>query len=81
MDTVPSDVLGAARLAMRETFRAGNPLSQNQLQERFGLSRAQSREVRLEVVAEQQRPRTHLRAPAGALRLLQLRAPAGHPHH
>ncbi len=51
LDTVPVDKLEAARLAMRATFAAGNALSQNQLEARYGLTRAQSREIRLEVVA------------------------------
>ena len=51
LDAVPADKLAAARLSMRETFKAGNPLSQNQLEARYGLTRAQSREVRLEVTA------------------------------
>jgi hypothetical protein len=51
LDTIPADKLAAARVAMRETFKAQNPLSQNQLEERFSLTRAQAREVRLEVTA------------------------------
>lgn len=51
LDTVPVDKLEAARLAMRATHAAGNALSQNQLEARFDLSRAQARDVRLEVTA------------------------------
>lgn len=47
---VPADVLSAARASMAATAAAGNPLSQNQLQARFGLPRAQAREVYAEFV-------------------------------
>lgn len=42
---VPADVLAAARASMAATSAAGNPLSQNQLEKRFGLKRADAREV------------------------------------
>jgi hypothetical protein len=43
--TVPSTVLEAAEVSMAVTARAGNPLSRNQLQERFGLSRKAATEI------------------------------------
>lgn len=43
---VPSNVLEAATASMRSTYAAGNPLSVNQLKERFALTRAQATEVR-----------------------------------
>jgi hypothetical protein len=49
---IPSSVLEAAKASMRATVAAGNPLSQNQLQTRFGLTRAQATEVRTAVLAE-----------------------------
>jgi hypothetical protein len=52
LDTVPATVLEAAELALRATKAAGNALSQNQLQERFSLTRAQSRELTTKVLAE-----------------------------
>jgi hypothetical protein len=52
LDTVPATVLAAAELALRATKAAGNALSQNQLQERFSLTRAQSRELVTKVLAE-----------------------------
>jgi Protein of unknown function (DUF2637) len=51
-NTVPSDVLEAAKASLRATVAAGNPLSQNQVQTRFGLTRAQAAEVRQAVLAE-----------------------------
>jgi hypothetical protein len=44
--TVPSDVLTAAKASYTATVAAGNPLSQNQLMERFGLTRAQATKLR-----------------------------------
>jgi hypothetical protein len=52
LDTVPATVLDAAELALRATKAAGNALSQNQLQERFSLTRAQARELAVRVLAE-----------------------------
>ncbi len=49
---VPSDVVAAAEASMRATIAAGNPLSLNQLTERFSLTRAQATKVRREVLAE-----------------------------
>jgi hypothetical protein len=42
---VSSSSFEAAKLSMRETYEAGNPWSRNQLQARFGLSRAEATEV------------------------------------
>lgn len=54
-DTVPSpgfsDAETAALASLRETLAAGNPWSQNQLQERFRLTRAQAADVRRRVLA------------------------------
>lgn len=54
-DTVPSpgfsDTETAALASLRATLAAGNPWSQNQLQERFGLTRAQAAKVRQLVLA------------------------------
>lgn len=53
--TVPSPVAGdaetAALASLRATLAAGNPWSQNQLSERFGLTRAQAAKVRQVVLA------------------------------
>lgn len=49
---VPSDVAEAARASLRATVAAGNPLSANQLQERFSLTRAQATKLRAAVLAE-----------------------------
>lgn len=49
---VPADVVEAAKASLRATIAAGNPLSQNQLAERFGLTRAQATKVRQAVTAE-----------------------------
>jgi Protein of unknown function (DUF2637) len=55
-DTVPSpgfsDAETAALASLRATLAAGNPWSQNQIQERFGLSRAQAAKVRQMVLAQ-----------------------------
>lgn len=51
-DTVPPTVLDAAKASMAATVAAGNPLSQNQLQQRFGLTRAQATEVRQLLLSE-----------------------------
>ena len=48
---VPSDAETAALASLRATLAAGNPLSQNQLMERFGLTRAQAARVRQAVAA------------------------------
>src|SRR5271157_2173871 len=49
---VPSDAENAALMALRATVAAGNPLSQNQLMERFGLTRAQATKARQQVTAQ-----------------------------
>ena len=49
---VPSDAENAALMALRATIAAGNPVSQNQLMERFGLTRAQAAKVRQQVTAQ-----------------------------
>jgi hypothetical protein len=49
---VAHDAEQAAQNALRATVVAGNPLSGRQLQERFGLSRAQVAQVRSAVMAE-----------------------------
>ena len=48
---VPTDAGNAALMALEATLAAGNPLSQNQLMERFGLTRAQAAKVRQAVTA------------------------------
>jgi hypothetical protein len=48
---VPSDVLAAARASMRATDRAGNPLSANQLGDRFALTRTQAKTIHDEVLS------------------------------
>jgi hypothetical protein len=54
-DTVPALVLtdaeNAAAMALRATHAAGNALSQNQLMERFGLTRAAATKVRSAVLS------------------------------
>ena len=49
---IPPDVLAAAKASMTATLAAGNPLSANQLQARFGLTRAQAAELRKDVLAQ-----------------------------
>jgi hypothetical protein len=49
---VPADVVEAAKASMRATIAARNPLSVNQLVERFSLSRGTATRVRDEVLAE-----------------------------
>jgi hypothetical protein len=46
-----SDAETAAAASLRATAAAGNPWSQNQIQDRFGLSRAQASRVRQQVLA------------------------------
>lgn len=48
---VPADVVAAAEASMRATVAAGNPLSVNQLAERFSLTRATATKVRTAVLA------------------------------
>jgi hypothetical protein len=48
---VAGDAENAAAASLRATLAAGNGWSQNQLQERFGLTRAQATEVRKRVLA------------------------------
>jgi hypothetical protein len=52
LSTVPADVIEAAKASLAATTAAGNPLSQNQLMARFGLSRAQASKVRQEMTAQ-----------------------------
>lgn len=49
--TVPSSNETAAEASLRATLALGNPWSQNQLSERFGLTRAQATKVRQQVLA------------------------------
>jgi Protein of unknown function (DUF2637) len=49
---VPPDVVEAARASMRATVAAGNPLSINQLAERFSLTRATATTLHRSVLAE-----------------------------
>jgi hypothetical protein len=49
---VPGDAETAALASLRATIAAGNPLSQNQLAERFGLTRAQAARVRQVTAAD-----------------------------
>lgn len=49
---VPTDAQSAALVALRATHAAGNPLSQRQLETRFGLSRSEARDVRQSAMAE-----------------------------
>jgi len=48
---VPADAETAALASLQATLAAGNPLSQNQLMERFGLTRAQAAKVRQAITA------------------------------
>jgi Protein of unknown function (DUF2637) len=50
--TIPADVMAAAKASMQATVAAGNPLSLNQLAERFALTRAQATKLRNAVLAE-----------------------------
>ena len=49
---VPSDAENAAMASLRATLAVGNPWSNNQLADRFGLTRAQATKVRQLVTAE-----------------------------
>lgn len=49
---VPADAQSAARAALAASVAASNPLSQRQVMERFGLTRAAATRVRQEVLAE-----------------------------
>lgn len=49
---LPGTAEAAAEASLRATLAAGNPWSQNQLAERFGLTRAQATKVRQQVLAE-----------------------------
>jgi len=49
---VPNDVETAAMASLRATLAVGNPWSNNQLADRFGLTRAQATKVRQRVTAE-----------------------------
>lgn len=49
---IPTDAENAAAIALQATIDAGNPLSQNQLQERFGLSRPVARELRARLLPQ-----------------------------
>jgi hypothetical protein len=46
----PSDAESAARASLAATLAAGNPWSANQLQAKFGLTRAQATKVRAEII-------------------------------
>jgi hypothetical protein len=48
---VPDSAENAAAMALRATHAAGNVLRQNQVMERFGLTRAQATKVRQAVLA------------------------------
>ncbi len=50
--TVPSDVIEAAKASMRATVAAGNPLSVNQLAERFSLTRGTATKLHRAMLAE-----------------------------
>ena len=50
--TVPSDVLAAAKASYAATVAVGNPLTQNQLITRFGLTRTQATKVRHSALAQ-----------------------------
>jgi len=52
MQTAPSNAEDAARLAIAASVAAGNPLSQRNVMERFGLSRATECRVRQAVFAQ-----------------------------
>jgi Protein of unknown function (DUF2637) len=49
---VPNDAETAAMASLRATLAAGNPWSNNQLADRFGLTRAQATKVRQRVTTE-----------------------------
>jgi hypothetical protein len=49
---VPNDAETAAMASLRATLAAGNPWSNNQLADRFGLTRAQATNVRQRVTTE-----------------------------
>ncbi len=49
---VPTDAESAALMALKATLAAGNPLSLNQLQSKFSLTRAQATKVRHAALAE-----------------------------
>lgn len=51
VDMVSSDAETAAMASLRATLAAGNGWSQNQLMERFGLTRAQAAKIRQQVLA------------------------------
>ncbi len=49
---VPADAESAALIALKATLTAGNPLSQNKLIEKFGLTRSAAQRVRKLALAE-----------------------------
>lgn len=49
---IPADAIQAAEASLRATLAAGNPLSQRQLSERFGISRADAKSVHALVLGE-----------------------------
>jgi Protein of unknown function (DUF2637) len=51
VNRIASDAETAAMVSLRATLAAGNPWSNNQLAERFGLTRAQAAKVRTAVLA------------------------------
>ncbi len=62
---VPTDAEHAALIALKATLAASNPLSQNQLMERFGLTRSAARRVRDRALAE-----SNGHAPAGTAEVI-----------
>lgn len=50
-ETVPADVEQAARVAYRATVAAGNPLSERQVADRFGMTRPQAKKIMASVAA------------------------------
>jgi hypothetical protein len=49
---IPADNNHAARMAFAATHAAGNPISQNQLIERFGITRSTAQKIRREVTGD-----------------------------
>lgn len=52
LGTIPSTVIEAAKASYAATVAAGNPLTQNQLITRFGLTRSQASKVRHSALAQ-----------------------------
>ena len=68
-----------ALAAMRATTAAGNPLSQNQLAERFSLTRAQATKVRQSVLADRTATTPASKPPARVHTPAQLASGPGSP--